>query len=114
MGLETFGYIKDLVPANPAGTDPKSQGDDHLRGIKQTLLNQFPGFTEGKPITIDEDTLNSLGGIALSGGFLFENDITLDVNYTISNNTNGMSAGPVTINSGITLTIPSGSTYTVV
>jgi len=38
MGLEVFtGKIADLVPTWPTGTDPKSQGDDHLRGIKLTI-----------------------------------------------------------------------------
>jgi len=41
MGLETFtGRVSDLVLANPSGTDPKSQGDDHLRGIKTTIIGQ--------------------------------------------------------------------------
>lgn len=33
-------YIDDLVPANPVGTsDLISQGDDHIRGIKNVLQN---------------------------------------------------------------------------
>lgn len=41
MGLEVFtGKVSDLVETNPPGTDPKSQGDDHLRGIKKTLIGQ--------------------------------------------------------------------------
>ena len=114
MGIEAFGYIKDLVDTNPAGTDPKSQGDDHLRGIKLTLLQQFQGFTEGIPITITESQLNSLVGIALSGGFVFENNTILEQDYTISKNKNGMTAGPATIADGYTLTIPAGSAWTVV
>jgi len=35
-------YISDLDNANPAGIDPKSQGDDHVRGIKNVLKNTFP------------------------------------------------------------------------
>jgi hypothetical protein len=42
MSLETFGFISDLVPTNPTGSDPRSQGDDHLRGIKATLQATFP------------------------------------------------------------------------
>jgi hypothetical protein len=61
MGLETGSYIKDLVPTNPQGTDPKSQGDDHLRLIKTVLANQFSGFTEGVPITVPESKINNIG-----------------------------------------------------
>ena len=46
MGLETFGFINDLVSTNPVGaTDTKAQGDDHLRGIKSTLKANFPNAT---------------------------------------------------------------------
>ena len=37
MGLETGTQIGELVPANPPGTDPKSQADDHLRLIKTCI-----------------------------------------------------------------------------
>jgi microcystin-dependent protein len=43
MTLEVATYINDLQPVNPPGTDPTSQGDDHLRLIKQVLQNQFSG-----------------------------------------------------------------------
>lgn len=69
MPLENATYIKDLNPANPTGADPKSQGDDHLRLIKQVLLDCFPGFagvvlvggtstgTDGAYILTPEDPL---------------------------------------------------------
>ena len=48
----------------------------------------------------------------------FENGVTVATNYTIGTTfgatCNALSAGPITINAGITLTIPSGSVYTVV
>ena len=45
MALESVTYIGDLDPINPTGSDPKSQGDDHIRNIKEALRNGFPGFT---------------------------------------------------------------------
>ena len=45
MALETVTYIGDLNPANPPGTDPKSQGDDHIRAGKTAAKNSFAGFT---------------------------------------------------------------------
>ena len=39
---------------------------------------------------------------------------TIAENYTIAATNNGMSAGPITINSGITVTVSSGSTWVVV
>lgn len=43
MGLESGSFIATLVSTNPVGaTDPKSQGDDHIRLIKKALQNSFP------------------------------------------------------------------------
>lgn len=44
MGLETTKYIAGLNRANPAPDDAKSQGDDHLRMLKEVLQICFGGF----------------------------------------------------------------------
>ena len=53
-----------------------------------------------------------------SGGgtdkIFYENDIVMTTNYTITTGRNAMSAGPITVNPGVTLTVPSGSVYTIV
>jgi hypothetical protein len=43
-----------------------------------------------------------------------ENDATISVSSTINTGNNAISGGPLTINSGITVTVPSGSVWTVV
>ena len=44
MGLETGTFISDLNEANPVGaSDDIGFGDDHLRLIKKTQKNSFPG-----------------------------------------------------------------------
>lgn len=54
-------YISDLVPTNPIGaTDPKSQGDDHIRNIKLALKNTFPNLSAA--VTSDATELNYLDG----------------------------------------------------
>ncbi len=59
---------------------------------------------------------SSLTGVAstVADGCIYENSQTISNNYTITTNKNAMSAGPITIANGATLTIPSGSTYTIV
>jgi hypothetical protein len=52
------------------------------------------------------EVVNALGGI-------FVNSATIDTDYTIATGNNGLSAGPVTISSGITVTVSSGSVWTV-
>jgi hypothetical protein len=58
----------------------------------------------------------SVGGGATGGGsdeIFIENGQTVTTNYTITTNKNAMSTGPITVNSGITVTIPSGSNWVV-
>jgi acetyltransferase-like isoleucine patch superfamily enzyme len=43
-----------------------------------------------------------------------ENDITITANQTITTGKNAMSAGPITIATSITVTVPTGSRWTVV
>ena len=60
---------------------------------------------------------SSVGGGATGGGsdqVFYENGQTVTTDYTITSGKNAMSAGPVTINSGISVTVPSGSVWTVV
>ena len=58
------------------------------------------------------------GGKAPTGGNTFgvfyENDSVMVTDYTITSGRNAMSAGPITVNSGVVLTIPAGSVYTIV
>jgi len=58
----------------------------------------------------------NLTGISatVAGGAIYENSATISSTHTIASGTNGMSAGPVSVSSGVTLTISSGSVYTVV
>lgn len=43
-----------------------------------------------------------------------ENPVTIDSDYTLSTSYNAMTAGPVTIADGITVTVPDGSEWTIV
>ncbi len=43
-----------------------------------------------------------------------ENKAIIDTNYTISDGANAMSAGPVTVASGVSVVVPSGSTWVVI
>ena len=71
-------------------------------------LSQFEGYGTA---------WGTIGGGAKGSGsdqVFFENDQAVTTNYTITTNKNAMTAGPVTINSGITVTIPSGSSWSIV
>ena len=54
-----------------------------------------------------------VGGASTNTVF-FENDVAVAVNYQITSSKNAMSAGPIAINAGIAVTVPSGSSWTIV
>jgi hypothetical protein len=58
----------------------------------------------------------NVGG-ATGGGtdkVFYENGQTVTTNYSISVGKNAMSAGPITVNNGITVTVPSGANWSIV
>jgi len=201
-------YLDDLVATNPAAGDDVSEGDDHIRGIKNVLKTTFPsidgaitatdtelnyvdGVTSAIQTQIDSKTTNAThsgevtGATALTiaddvvdeanlkvsnaptngqylqaqsaagGGLtwaavdalpsqtgnagkylttdasdaswatldtdantttkgLYEHEHTIDADYSITSGNNAMSAGPITISSGYSVTVPTGSTWVIV
>jgi hypothetical protein len=72
MGLESFSYITSLNSSNPVhATDPVSQGDDHIRGVKTTLLNSFPNIDAAVTFTPTEaNRLTGLTGLTGTGNLV--------------------------------------------
>jgi len=60
MAVESANYIGELVQTYPAETEGVAEGDDHLRTIKKTLKQTFPG--RSKP----EDAYTELTGASVS------------------------------------------------
>lgn len=83
-----------------------------LSGLTATVaeLNYTDGVTSN--IQTQLDTKGPVGGG--SNKVFYENDQTVTTNYTIPANKNAMSTGPVTINSGVTVTVSSGARYVVI
>jgi len=69
MGLESFSYITSLNSSNPVhATDQVSQGDDHIRGVKLTLLQSFPNVNAAVDLTPTEfNYLDGVTGVSGSG-----------------------------------------------
>jgi hypothetical protein len=57
--------------------------------------------------------ITATGNIAAGNG-MHVNTNTVSVSYSIASGSNAMSAGPITVNTSITVTVPSGSVWTVV
>ena len=101
------GLISFASNGTKVATFPSSQGS-----ANQVLATDGAGVLS----YVDQS-----GGGAVGGGsdkLFMENGTTMTTNYTIGTEfgatANAVSAGPITINSGVILTIPAGSTYTVV
>jgi hypothetical protein len=69
-----------------------------------TTDTQFEGY--------NGTTWSSIGGAA-AGGAVYENKQSIRANYTMSTDYNGESVGPITVDSGVTVTIPSGSRWVI-
>lgn len=94
----------------PGGTEAQRDGSPAAGYFRfNSDLGKFEGYNGA--------AWGSVGGGATGGGaneVFVENDQVVTVNYTITSGKNAMTAGPITVNDGITVTVPDGSTWTVV
>lgn len=54
------------------------------------------------------------GGSNITAQGLWENSATISADYSITSGNNALSSGPVTVATGVTVTVPSGSVWTIV
>ena len=73
MALESTTYTDGLVATNPTGTDPRSQGDDHIRLIKSTIKATLPNLSGAVSSTHTE--LNLLDGATVTTAEINYNDV---------------------------------------
>jgi hypothetical protein len=95
------------LPIGPTAARPGTAANGMIR--YNTTLNTFEGYKAG--------TWGAIGGGATGGGSddaFYENTANITSDYTITTGKNAMTAGPVTMANGVTITIPAGSTWTVV
>ena len=94
------------LPVGLTSDRPGTPLTGHMR--YNTTLNQFEGYSGA--------AWGSIGGGATGGtgdAVFFENSKTIASSYTISSNKNAMCTGPITVGSGVTITVPSGSRWVV-
>jgi hypothetical protein len=63
MPLESVSFIEDFNDNWPTGTDPKNEGDNHIRNVKKGILDSFPN-TSGPWNTTSQI---SMGGATMQG-----------------------------------------------
>ena len=86
MALESTTYIDGLVATNPTGTDPRSQGDDHIRLVKSAVAATFPNIAGAMTATHTE--LNKIDGYTGTTAELNYNDVptlgTVEASRTVT------------------------------
>ena len=94
-----------LLPVGTTGQQPTGANGK----IRYNSTNsKFEGYSAG--------AWSSIGGGATGGGadqVFVENGVTVTTNYTLTTGYNAESVGPITINSGISVTVPSGQRWVV-
>lgn len=87
MALESATYINGLDSANPTATDPKSQGDDHIRLVKSAVKATFPNVTGAVNPTHTE--LNYVVGVTsgIQSQINAKGDVTTTGSQTLTNKT---------------------------
>lgn len=92
----------------PKGTTVQQPAGVNGKIRYNSTINQFEGYAAG--------AWGQLGGGATGGGgdqVFVENGVTVTANYTLSTNKNAESVGPISINSGVTVQIPSGQRWVI-
>jgi len=70
--------------------------------------------SDGTDIAWQNSSAGATGGNSNGNRIFWENEQTVTHNYTITNNHNAGSFGPITVNSGVTVTVGSGEYWTIV
>ena len=108
----TFSGSGASLTSIPAGQLTGTVADARISTLTASKLSGALPAISGANLT-NLPPSAPVGGASTNQVF-FENDVAVAVNYQITSNKNAMSAGPISINAGIAVTVPSGSSWTIV
>jgi len=90
----------------PAGTTAERSGSPTNGMFRyNSTSGQFEGYAAG--------AWGSIGGGGQAGGAILVNKSVASTSYTIPSGENGLSVGPITVDSGVTITVSSGQRWLV-
>ena len=125
VGVDNYVLTADSAQASGIKWALASGSGATITNDTTTSTNVYPTFaaaTSGALSTIYTSNAKylykpSTGELTsehfIAGNGIYVNSLTIDVSYTIASGTSGMSAGPVTVASGTTVTVASGSRWVV-
>ena len=105
------------VPYTVSGTSLTMTGDLETTDDFYVVFQGFATQTVTHPSTANLQAADAdfSGTVQITGSFpIWENKQTVSSNYTITDSYNAMSAGPITVDTGVTVTVGTGETWTVV
>ena len=118
LGLKSGSNLTFNSATGTLGATIFSGSGASLTNLPSSALTGALPAIDGSALT---GALPAIDGSALTGvssqkadGCVTENALTISNNYTMTTNKSGLSAGDITIASGVTVTIPSGSRYVIV
>lgn len=113
--VETSGGGASVTISDTAPVSPNA-GDLWWDSVAGNLYVWYADANSNQWVQTNGGGGGGSGG-ATGGGndqIFYENDQTVTTDYTLTNNKNAMSAGPVSIGAGVTVTVPSGSNWVIV
>ena len=107
LGNRTSATGSEILPAGTTAQRDGSPGAGYLRwNTTESTAEIYTGSAWG-----------SVGGGATGGGsdaVFYENGQTVTTSYALTAGNNAMSTGPITVNSGVAVTVPSGSRWAII
>jgi hypothetical protein len=90
----------------PAGTTGQRDGSPSAGYMRFNTTDTSAEIYDGS-------AWSPVGGGNTTDKGLYEHSHTIAANYSITSGNNAMTAGPITINSGVSVTVPTGSTWVI-
>ena len=91
----------------PAGTTAQRDGSPSAGFFRWNTTNSSAEIYDGSAWGL-------VGGGNTTGKVMWEHSYTVAENYEITSGNNAVTAGPITINSGFSVTVPSGSSWAII
>jgi len=110
VGIGTYTSAGTLLSRT---TVLSSSNGGSLVNFSAGTKSVFCDYPAGKPVYRDVSDNVYVPGNFEAGNGIFVNATTVSANYTIATGYNGISVGPMTIASGIVVTVTSGQIWTI-
>lgn len=107
------GYARPSNVVTSAYVLVSPTGDISATNLQDALTEIATEKATASSVSTLSTAVDSKANVA-AGGTVITNSNTISTNYTLAAGTNGVSAGPITIANGVTVTIATGAEWSIV